>query len=402
MRTDTARKSIKQNYQLQSTELKNLMTTFRYMVNHCIRIGKENNCSTLKRLSILSYHELVEYHIPSYYKLCAISKATGILSSMKKSIKRGIIVKSPYMKKDMLVSCYSFKINLDKQILKFPIGNRRYLAIPLNNHTISMIQSEPCIKVRSFLITENSLSLCIAKQVGIPDTMENVIGVDRNLENVAFGNQNQVTLFNTSKTVKIAQTTKQITSSFKRNDVKIRKQIYSKYGARRKARVNNILHRISKVIVQKAKQTGNAIVFEDITNIRNLYKKGNWQGKNHRGKMNGWSFAEVKRQIEYKAQWEGVPVIQLTKKETRGTSSLCYICGERLRSSREYGRNLWCENCKKSFDRDVVAVMNISYRGLLRFGSSQGLADEAMVQESGTPLILKVDASKLLEVENLP
>jgi hypothetical protein len=49
------------------------------------------------------------------------------------------------------------------------------------------------------------------------------------------------------------------------------------------------------------------------------------------------------------------------------------------------------------FDRDLVAVMNISRRGWLRFGQSKGEACEAMIQERGLfpPPILKVDASKL-------
>jgi hypothetical protein len=41
--------------------------------------------------------------------------------------------------------------------------------------------------------------------------------------------------------------------------------------------------------------------------------------------------------------------------------------------------------------------MNLSLKGLLRFGSPQGAAGEAMVQELGSkePVILKVDAAKL-------
>jgi hypothetical protein len=48
-------------------------------------------------------------------------------------------------------------------------------------------------------------------------------------------------------------------------------------------------------------------------------------------------------------------------------------------------------------DRDVVAAMNIASKGLARLASSQGLASEAMVQESDSkaPAILRVDASKL-------
>jgi len=52
--------------------------------------------------------------------------------------------------------------------------------------------------------------------------------------------------------------------------------------------------------------------------------------------------------------------------------------------------------CGKWRDRDVVAVMNISHKGSLRFRQSQGEAGEAMVQEpEKTTVILKVDASKL-------
>jgi hypothetical protein len=48
-------------------------------------------------------------------------------------------------------------------------------------------------------------------------------------------------------------------------------------------------------------------------------------------------------------------------------------------------------------DRDVVAAMNISIKGLARFASSQGAAGEAMKgnSESVMPVILRVDAVKL-------
>ena len=58
-------------------------------------------------------------------------------------------------------------------------------------------------------------------------------------------------------------------------------------------------------------------------------------------------------------------------------------------------RQLWCQKCEKWFDRDMVAVMNISRKGWLRFDHSKGEAGEAMVQEpSKEVVILRVDASK--------
>jgi len=117
--------------------------------------------------------------------------------------------------------------------------------------------------------------------------------------------------------------------------------------------------------------------------------------------MNSVPWYEIKRQIEYKAAWKGVPVIQLTRSETAGTSKICPTCGERLqedRYNRVHRRDLWCNTCKRWRDRDVVAIMNISHRGWLRFVQSneKGEAGEAMVQEPCKDgVILKVDASKL-------
>jgi transposase len=125
--------------------------------------------------------------------------------------------------------------------------------------------------------------------------------------------------------------------------------------------------------------------------------------------------------VEYKAIWNGVTVVPLTRSETYGSSSTCSACGEKLRSPARddvaRARMLWCQNCKVWMDRDVNAALNLSIRGRSRFdrslpsrsrdegGRSQrspiekekGLAGEA-VTGNGTrkTLILRVDASKLI------
>lgn len=369
-----------------------MMDTFRYMVNHCIRIGLQTNCSTLKRLSGLAYHELNPYDVLSYYKLHAISKAAGILSNAKQSIKRGVDTKNPYMKRQILVSCYGFKF--ENGIFKIPLGNKTYLDIPLNNHT-KQVLSDPAIRINSFTLSPNSISISYSKQI-VQMKCDKTMAIDRNLRNVTYGNCQRVIQFDLSKTVQIAENTNSIVSSFKRNDVRIRKKIASKYGQRRKNRTNQLLHRVSKTIVDIASKNSEAIVFEDIRNIRKLYRKGNGQNRKYRYKLNSWSFSEIKRQIEYKAWWKGIQIIQLSKKETMGTSSLCPTCGKRLQEQRT-SRDLWCESCKKRMDRDVVAVMNQSIRGWERLTHSKGVAGEAMKSnvENVLPLILRTDATKL-------
>jgi transposase len=114
--------------------------------------------------------------------------------------------------------------------------------------------------------------------------------------------------------------------------------------------------------------------------------------------MNSWPYAEIKRQIEYKAAWAGIPVIHLTKAETRGTSSSCYRCGERLqgaaRGDVQHRRELWYPKCGLWLDRDLVAVMNISHKGWVRFAHSRGETVEAVKGDQTMPVILRVDVSK--------
>src|SRR5208282_5879617 len=89
--------------------------------------------------------------------------------------------------------------------------------------------------------------------------------------------------------------------------------------------------------------------------------------------------------------------ITLSRSETRGTSRVCPRCGERLQSSKQLRRKLWCQKCREMFHRDLVAVLNISRRGRVRFARSEGVGVEAMVQEpsSVAPVILRVDPTKL-------
>jgi len=69
---------------------------FRRMVNESILIGLANDVSSLRRLSLLSYSQLAQYDSPSYYKLCAISRAAGILAARKKCLRRGFPTRAPY------------------------------------------------------------------------------------------------------------------------------------------------------------------------------------------------------------------------------------------------------------------------------------------------------------------
>jgi len=367
------------------------------MVNDSIRIGLAYDVSSLRKLSSLSYNQLASYDVPSYYKLCAISRAAGILASRKKSIKRGYPTKIPYTHRPLLVSCYGFKVENGE--LQIPTSRGSRFNIPLTRYTLDVI-SQPGVTVRSFTLTKNSLSLCIARDAPNLECTS-TIGVDRNLRNLTVGNTQHTRQYDLSRAVEIGETTTRIMASFHRDDVRIRRRIASKYGERKKNRVGHLLHNATKTITALGVERREAMVLENIEGIRSLYRKGNGQGRRYRGRMNGWSFAEAQRQLEYKARWIGLPIIRLSRFETRGTSIVCPRCGERLQSDKYLKRKLWCEKCRTMMDRDEVGCINIALRGRLRFDRSQpttqakGGASEAMKENPTTMVISGVDAPKL-------
>ena len=390
-----ALKSVTQSY-LPTPEIQRIFGIFHRMVNDCIDIGLSYNVTALKRLSTLSWPQRSKYECPSYYKACAVSRASGILAARKKSLIRGKSTKNPYSLKPQITACRGFKIN--DGVLRIPVGKGDFQYILLTKHMVCVL-SDPTLTVRSFTLTPSSLSLCISREVAQIECTD-TIGVDRNLRNLTVGNRDRVTQYNLSEGVRIAEMTRDVVRSFKRNDFRIRKKIASKYGRRRRNRIEHLLHNTTKRIVSEALQSKHAIVLENIEGIQGLYRRGNGQGPRFRDRMNRWNFHEAQRQLEYKARWVGLPVIHLSRTQTRGTSKTCPQCGERLQEDRKIVRKLWCQKCSVMMDRDVVAAVNISRHGRLRFDRSRaqdGLEGRAVEAVRGNPtptVILRVDALK--------
>ncbi|HEV2118635.1 MAG TPA: transposase [Candidatus Bathyarchaeia archaeon] len=379
-----AMKAVKQKYQA-SEDLLWLLDEFRRVVNVCVMIGIERNISSLKSLASAAYSSLSR-NIPSYYRLGAISTATGILRNYRKAKRKNSGTIVPYARKMMLTTNYGFKI--ENNLLRLPIKPRQYIYVKLNDHTMKALSG---FEVRAVTVTPQSLSISHSRE-SIEIEPEGYLGIDLNLNNVTIAStEGTVRTFDLSKATSIKSTYRYVKGRFTRNDARIRVRVYSKYGKKQRNRVQPLLHSVSKRIVEEARSKRYGIVLEKLTGIRRLYRKGNGQARSYRARMNSWSYGELQRQIEYKAGWEGLKVNYVP---ARNTSKRCSICGYKtLESTR---RRLWCPHCGAVLDRDENAARNIAAGGL-RF-SPNGPPGEAMVEEQepeNATLILKVDGDKL-------
>ncbi len=379
-------KSVKQKYR-PTSEILALLNDFRLMTNDCIRIGLKENVTSTKSLSLKAYHQLSAYNIPTCYRLTAISKAAGILRNYRRELKRNPNTKVPYVSRLTLTDCYGFRIF--GRLLRLPISKREYVFIIFNNYALNAISRNV---VRSVSLTDSTLSIAFSKEV-IEIEPRGAIGIDRNLDNVTTSSSDgTIRRFDLSEATRIKSIYREAKSHYRRNDARVRRRIYGKFGLRQENRVTQVLHNVSKKIVNHARESQSAIVMERLTGIRKLYRKGNRQSADYRAKLNSWSYYELQRQIEYKAKWNGIPVIYVPPQKT---SSACATCGSHITECT--GRKVWCPQCETLTDRDVNAARNILAKGGVRF-APDGLSSEAMVEERAEKApILKVDDRKVAQ-----
>ena len=381
--------------------------TLTYNAIHYAQENGINNRRGMKEF----YRTLRRVELPSCYKVALIGRACSISESRKKTEKRNRKAKHSKPLKPVVCLISGF-FTTARGRLFIPLSKRnQYADVLLNRHVRRTIEGKA---LRSLTITPGSLSICYSEDV-VPIPARTVYGVDRNEKNLTFGNEKNVIQIVMSKTVKVRQTTRKIVGSFKRNDVRMRRKLASKYWRRATNRTDQMLHGATSFIVESAVHGSAALALEDLTDIRKMYRRGNGQGTDYRFRLNSWPHGKAHYMLDYKAVWNGVTMISLTKADTRGSTTECASCGERLHSpakgDAKHGRMLWCQSCKAWMERDANAAINLSKRGLVRFASSlpqsqsrsqesnlaedKGLAVEALKGNGTTTPILRVDASKL-------
>ena len=139
---------------------------------------------------------------------------------------------------------------------------------------------------------------------------------------------------------------------------------------------DDYLHRISKALVQEARENDcTAIAFENLKHIRKRISNAS--------KFQQWAFRELHRHVEYKAEEYGIDVDDVAPAYT---SQRCSHgeCGFTHEDNRE-GDEFACLKCGKQLHSDYNAARNIGWRLVQhRLKSGAGRASSQVALKSGT------------------
>ena len=242
--------------------------------------------------------------------------------------------------------------------LRITIQPGRYEYIKINTKNKKFVEYSRN-RLSEVLITDRIVSLSFSMKENKP-AGEELMGTDLNFSTVDFTVIDRETMEITAvKTLPIVEMAK-IQNDFSRRRRKIQKHIKNPQKRKKKLketkgrqrnRIRDALHKLSSKMVSEHLKS--SFILED---LRTIKENSNNKSNKLRTYLNRWPYSQFQRMLEYKSKFKTVYV------NPEGTSSICPVCGGRLKHP------VWkmsrCNKCGRDYDRDRLASLAISLRGL--------------------------------------
>ncbi|MHA1836246.1 MAG: RNA-guided endonuclease InsQ/TnpB family protein [Candidatus Odinarchaeia archaeon] len=246
--------------------------------------------------------------------------------------------------------------------LKIPIhGVRGGINVPIKTHK-PITDDMVCREAR--IIRQNNkwfVYITVEKEVEIKQKYDNVLGIDLGIRRIA-------TVVSTGgiRPKFYGKELRKVRGHYfylRRKLGSLKKfKVIKKIGRKERRIADDLLHKISREIVNRAKEENTVIVLGDLKGIRRQNK-----GRKFNRKLNSFPYYRLSKFIEYKAAWEGIMVLKVNE---ANTSKLCSRCGSQgLRHNGKFA----CPSCGVELNADYNGALNILKRALgyiLRVGAA--------------------------------
>jgi len=333
------------------------MQEFRLMVNRGIRYALENGLTSKSSMEKFGQSLAREYHINGAHARTAMSVALSLDKGHRRRLRNGKKSKVPYVFKPFLrADDVTFHVTPETGHIRLSLRNGEWSAfdVRLSQYHIETMARG---KIKQLVLNGTKAVLIIEKEVLERYEPTSILALDtneRSLDGVSLTPEGAVPVSIPYPDVSVVQhrhfVRRRKLAKKKCNDRRVWRKLAAKEGRRERNRVSQRLHLVSKGLVELAVREQAAIALEDLH-----LPKGGGAGRRMRRRLSSWPQRELHRQIEYKAEERGVPIIKV---DPRYTSKTCPRCGEIKRRSR-VGQVFECAKCGWRLDRQINAGLNI-------------------------------------------
>jgi IS605 OrfB family transposase len=222
--------------------------------------------------------------------------------------------------------------------LPFKRGGRVLVPLRYGEYQRSFL-TDKTLRRGSVTMTESSIVIAFSKDAPIMDPTKKV-GYDMNEKSIVGSDGTKHDLSEVARLRTLYGVRRSKFYEKHPYDRRLKKK-FAGYR-REKERVKQALHRVSTLIVEKARANKEAIILERLKGIRYAHRRGNGEGPARRRRISLWSFRQLQSYIDYKARWSGVPVEYVSPSYTSKTCHACGAINRKLKRPRGAAMPLRC------------------------------------------------------------
>ena len=264
------------------------------------------------------------------------------------AISNQILRKYGKQKKCKKINDKKIKLVAPSQSIK--VNGDQIKIVPLKM-TLTNQSKYTITKVNQIELDYTYAYVCFEQEDQTPITTDKYLGIDLNATSHCAVVADPIS----GKVVKLGKQAPHIHKKYKAIRSHLQsKQLYKKLKdtkGKETRKVKDINHKISKKIVQLAKENNSGIKLEHLEGIR----KNKKNSKDFRYQLNSWSYYQLGQMIMYKALLMGIPVQYIRPAYTSQMCSRCNQLGKRN------GKVFKCSFCKHTDHADVNADVNAAF-----------------------------------------
>jgi IS605 OrfB family transposase len=324
----------------------------------------------------------LETRVTGTIGLAAADIARSLASGHRRRLRDGVVCKVPYVRTPFVrVPSKSFHFDLETGRLRRSLrrGEWTSLILPVSDHHRRGL-TDPSHRVTQVHIGLRRVAFVFARSIPEPYAPTSLVALDTNessLDGVEVGDDTTGFVRLVFPEIRELQFRhmgrRRFLGKKKAHDRRLARWVLGREGKRERDRTRSRLHLLTRRLVDELAARHSALVLEDLTHLpppRRRAMRGRpsaVRSRSFRHRLSSWPRAELHRQLTYKAQDRGVPIIWVNPYLSSRT---CPKCGEVSKRRRRVGARFDCAECGWSLDRQLNAGLNL---GLTVLRTTAGL-----------------------------
>ena len=379
------------------------MDDFRLLVNQSLRFALEANLTSRARLSRFARTRALELGVTGGIAVAASEIALSLAAGHRHRLRHGVEGRVPYVRTPFVrlpKACFHLDAASGRVRLSLRRGEWTSIGVRVSNYHREVLE-DPRHRVTQLHLGLHRAVIIYARTPDPEYAPTSLVALDTNessLDGVRLTPEGPSFVRAVFPRVRLVQARhvarRRRLARKKSHDRRVQRQLLAREGRRERHQVRSQLHDLTRAIVDQLARDRSALALEDLSAMPQPRRRvpgprkprsGVTRSRRGRRRLSQWPVGELHRQLAYKAQDLGVPVVWVSPYRT---SKTCPRCGDVSEHRSRVGPRFTCRACGWTLDRQLNAGVNVGVAALRTRAGLEGLRldPDALPQDVVNPL----------------